>query len=98
MNHFTEKEVELMRMLLRRLEPGTLESLQFFTKQNEFRTGCTMCICNKWGKEIYVLQNYRNLSPYRKKLILRLSTQLPYKIHITQPQEDITRIGWKWEK
>ena len=93
--YFTPEQVEKMKLLLRRLEPGTIEASQFFTPDNEFRTGCPMIINNKYGKTICVFQNYRNLSPYRKKLILRLSVQIPFGIHITNPQEGITRIGWK---
>lgn len=96
--YFTEKEVDLMRTILRRLEPDTIESVQYFTPENEYRTCCTMQILNKYNKPICILQNYSNLTPYRKKLLLRLSKQLPYEIHITQPREDITRIGWKYQK
>ncbi len=95
--HFTEKEVETMRILLRRLEPDTIESVQYFTPENELRTCCTMQILNKYNKPICILQNYENLSPFRHKLILRLSKQIPYQIHITHPREGMTRIGWKKE-
>lgn len=95
--HFTPDQVEKMKVLLRRLEPDAITSLQFFTPDNELRTGCPMVINNKYGKPICVLQNFRDLSPYRKRLILRLSVQIPFEIHITQPQEDITRIGWKYQ-
>ena len=96
--YFTEEEVGKMKMLLKRLEPDAITSIQYFTPANELRTGCPMVINNKYEKPICVLQNYSNLSPFRRKLILRLSKKIPFEIHITQPREDITRIGWKWSK
>jgi hypothetical protein len=92
---FTTEQVDIMRAILKRLESTTIESLQFYSKDNEFRTGCTQVIHNKWKKPICVFQNYENLSPYRMRLILRLSEQIPFEIHITEPREGITRIGWK---
>ena len=93
--YFTAEQVEDMKTILRRLEPGTIEALQFFTPDNEYRTGCVNVINNKFGKPICLFQNYENLSPYRKRLILRLSVQIPFEIYITQPRAGITRIGWK---
>jgi hypothetical protein len=92
---FTNEEVEIMRTIFRRLEPKTIESLQFYTKDNDRRTGCTMVIHNKWKKPICIFQNFEPLSPYRMKLLMRLSGQIPYPIHITKPHEDIMTIGWR---
>lgn len=96
--YFTAEQVEDMKTILRRLEPDTITASQFFTPDNEFRTGCPIVINNKFGKPICLFQNYENLSAYRKRLILRLSIQIPFEIHITQPREGITRIGWKYVK
>lgn len=92
---FTAEQIEIMQSIFRRLEPKTIESLQFYTKDNDRRTGCTMVINNKWRKPICVLQNFEPLSAYRMKLLMRLSEQIPYPIHITEPQDDIMTIGWK---
>jgi hypothetical protein len=96
--YFTAEQIEDMKTILRRLEPDTITASQFFTPDNEFRTGCPIVINNKFGKPICLFQNYENLSAYRKRLILRLSIQIPFEIHITQPRESITRIGWKYKK
>lgn len=96
--YFTAEQVEDMKTILRRLEPGTITASQLFTPDNEFRTGCAIVINNKFGKPICIFQNYENLSPYRNRLILRLSGQIPFEIHITKPREGITRIGWKFMK
>lgn len=95
---FTAAQIDDMKRVLKRLEPDCINSEQFFTTDNEFRTGCPIVINNKYGKTICLFQNYKDLSPYRKRLILRLSIQIPFGIHITQPREGITRIGWKIEK
>lgn len=95
--YFKDNEVEMMQSLFRRLDRSTLDALQYFIKENAFRTGCTMVIKNQWKKPIYIFQNFEPLSPYRMKLLMRLSKNIPYPIHITQPREDIMRIGWKIE-
>lgn len=92
---FTSEQIDRMKSVLKRLEPDSINSEQFFTPDNEFRTGCPIVINNKYGKPICLFQNYKDLSTYRKRLILRLSVQIPFGIHITQPHEGITRIGWK---
>lgn len=94
---FTIAQIEDMKRVLKRLDTTTIESIQYFNPDNEFRTGCPIVINNKWKKPICLFQNFENLSPYRKRLILRLSVQIPFGIHITYPREDITRIGWKFE-
>jgi hypothetical protein len=96
--YFTAEQVDIMRIILRRLDNKTIESLQIYTKDNDLRTGCTQVIHNKWKKPICIFQNYEKLSDYRMRLILRLSEQIPFEIHITEPQEGITRIGWKCVK
>lgn len=93
----TDDEIAKMKSILQRLEPDTITSIQYFSKRNQFRTGCCMQVLNKYGKPICILQNFEHLSPYRHKLILRLSKQIPYPIHITHPREGMTRIGWKQE-
>nr|WP_315245129.1 hypothetical protein [uncultured Flavobacterium sp.] len=95
--YFTEKELETMQTIFRRLEGTTLNSLQYFIKENEFRTGCTLAIFNKWKKPICIFQNFEFLSPFRMKLLMKLSDKIPHRLHITYPREDITRIGWKIE-
>lgn len=96
--YFKDEEVDAMKSIFRRLDGSKLNSLQYFIKENELRTGCPMAIYNKWKKPICVFQNFQNLSPYRMKLLKRLATNIPYPLHITQPREDIMRIGWKIEK
>lgn len=95
---FTDEQIDLIRAIFRRLDPTTIESLQHYSKDNEVRTGCTQVILNKGKKPICIFQNFNTLSPYRMKLIMRLSEQIPYPIHITQPQEDIQCVGWKCVK
>jgi len=94
--YFKEKEVETMKSIFKRLDSSTIYSLQFHTKENDLLTGFTIAIHNKWKKPICIFQNFPNLSPYRMKLLVRLSMQIPFPVHITHPREDITRIGWKY--
>lgn len=96
--YFSELEVEKMQRIFMRLDTTTIESLQYYTEDNKYRTGCTIVILNKSKKPICIFQNFKPLSPYRMKLLMRISEQIPYKIHITQPQDDIMTIGWKIEK
>jgi hypothetical protein len=96
--YFKEEDIQSMKKIFRRLEPKMIESIQFYSKENDLRTGCTIVIHNKWKKPICVFQNFVPLSPYRMKLLMRLSGQIPFPIHITKPREDIMRIGWKFEK
>ena len=93
--YFKEEQLETMKTIFRRLDVKTIDSLQIFIKDNDLRTGCTQVIYNKWKKPICIFQNIETLSPYRMKLLMRLSGQIPFPIHITKPREDITRIGWK---
>lgn len=95
---FTDEQIEIIRAIFRRLEPSTTESLQFYNKDNDRRTCCTQVVLNKWKKPICIFQNFETLSPYRMKLIMRLSKQIPYPIHITEPQEGIQCVGWKCVK
>lgn len=92
---FTTEEVDIMRAIFKQLEPNTIESLQFYTKDHDRRTGCTIVINNKWNKPICVFQNFEPLSPYRMKLLMRLSKKITYPIHISKPHEDVMMIGWK---
>lgn len=96
--YFKEEQVETMKSIFKRLDGSTIYSLQLFTKDNDLRTGCTQVIYNKWNKPICIFQNFEPLSPYRMKLLMRLSGQIPFPIHITKPRDDIMRIGWKFEK
>lgn len=98
MMYFKDEEVEAIKSIFKRLECSTLNSLQYYTKENELRTACTMAIYNKWKKPVCVFQNFNNLSPYRMKLLKQLAAKITYPLHITQPREDIMRIGWKIEK
>lgn len=93
--YFKEDEVQSMQILFRRLEVKTIDSLQNYTPANKYRTGCTQVVYNKWKKPVYIFQYFKNLSPYRMKLLMRLSEQIPYPIHINQSREDIQCIGWK---
>jgi hypothetical protein len=93
--YFKEEPVEAMQAIFKRLEVKTISSLQFHTKENDLLTGFTIAIHNKWKKPICIFQNFEPLSPYRMKLLMRLSGQIPFPIHITKPREDIMRIGWK---
>lgn len=94
---FTTEEVDIMRAIFKRLDPKTIESVQFYTKNYEYRTGCTFIINNKQGKAVCLFQNFEPLSPYRMRLLMRLSKKISYPLHITQPHEDIMTIGWKIE-
>jgi hypothetical protein len=94
---FNDQEVESMKSVFKRLDVKTLESLQYFIKENNLRTGCTMVINNKWKKPICIFQNFENLSPFRMKLLMRLADKIPYPVHIINPNDDIMRIGWKIE-
>lgn len=93
--YFKEEQVDIMKSIFRRLDVKTIDSLQIFIKDNDLRTGCTQVIYNKWRKPICIFQNFTNLSPYRMKLLKRLAEKIPYPVYITQPREDIMRIGWK---
>ncbi|KIQ22655.1 hypothetical protein RT99_05995 [Flavobacterium sp. MEB061] len=95
--YFIDQEVDNMKAIFRRLEPKTLESLQYFSKYNNLQTGCTMVINNKRNNPICIFQNFQNLSPFRMKLLIRLADKIPYQIHINKLNEDIMRIGWKIE-
>jgi hypothetical protein len=92
---FTAEQIETMQAIFRRLEPKTMVSLQIYNKDNDRRTCCTSVVYNKWKKPICIFQNFEPLSPYRMKLLMRLSEQIPFEIHITKPYEDIMCIGWK---
>lgn len=93
---FTETQIEQMKTLLRRLDPNTITSVQFFSQENEFRTGCPIVIHNKYKKTVCLFQHFNTLSPYRMKLLIRLSGQIPFPIQITNPREGLQRIGWKF--
>jgi hypothetical protein len=93
---FTDDHIDAMLRILKRIDPGMIQSLQLFTPENEFRTGCPIVIKNKYGKVIYLFQHFDTLSPYRMKLLMRLSGQIPFLIHITNPREGLQRIGWKF--
>lgn len=93
--YFKEEEVTDMQIVFRRLDNKTIDSLQFYTPVNKYRTGCTQVVYNKWKKPIYIFQYFKNLSPYRMKLLMQLSEKIPYPIHINQSREDIQCIGWK---
>lgn len=94
---FTEIQIEQMKTLLRRVDPNTITSVQFFSPENEFRTGCPIVIHNKHKKTVCLFQHFNTLSPYRMKLLIRLSGQIPFPIQITNPREGLQRIGWKFE-
>lgn len=95
--HFTDDQVQIMQSIFLRLDTSTINSLQYYTKENEYRTGCTIAIRNKWNKPICIFQNFENLSPYRMKLLKKLSTKIPFPFHVTHPREDRICIGWKCE-
>lgn len=84
-----------MKSIFKRLDVTTIDSLQLFNKDNDLRTGCTLVVYNKWNKPVCILQNFENLTPYRMKLLMRISGQIPFPINITNPREDIMRVGWK---
>jgi hypothetical protein len=92
---FTAEQIETMQSIFKRLDTSTITSLQLFSKDNDRRTACTQVINNKWKKPICIFQNFEPLSPYRMKLLMRLSEQIPFPIHITKPHDDIITIGWK---
>ena len=93
---FTDAHINAMLRIFKRIDPGMILSLQLFTMDNEFRTGCPIVIHNKYGKPICLFQHFETLSPYRMKLIIRLSGQIPFSFHITNPREGLQRIGWKF--
>jgi hypothetical protein len=94
---FSDKEVETMRSIFLRLEPGIIAPIQFHNSESLTRTGYVFGVCN-WKKEYTLLyQNYNNLSPYRMKLLVKLAKNIPYKLQITHPREDIICVGWKFE-
>lgn len=93
---FTDAHIEDMKRLFKRIDPGMILSVQFFTPENEFRTGCPLVINNKYGKPICFFQHFNTLSPYRMKLLIRLSGQIPFPIQITNPREGLQRIGWEF--
>ena len=51
--YFKDSEVQAMQSIFMRLDSSTLNSLQYFTKKNEFRTGRTLAIYNKWNKKYH---------------------------------------------
>jgi hypothetical protein len=94
---FTDNQITIMKTILKRIDPATIYANQFFIPENEFRTGCTIVINNKYKKTICLFQHFETLSPYRMKLLIRLSDQIPFPIQITNPREGLQRIGWKFE-
>lgn len=92
---FKDDEVDKMQSILKRLEPNTVSSIQVYNKDDQFRKGYTIAIYNKWRKPLCVFQNYERLSPFRMKLLLKLSKQIPYPLHVTYPYDGIVRVGWK---
>ena len=95
---FTDDHITTMKSILKRIDPTTIYSNQLFIPENEFRTGCTIVIDNKYNKTICLFQHFETLSPYRMKLLIRLSGQIPFPIQITSPREGLQRIGWKYSK
>lgn len=91
--HFTDQQIEDIKAIFNRLDTSTINSLQYNNKANEFRTGCTIAIYNKWNKPICIFQK----SPWRMKLLKRLAVKIPFTLYITHPREDIDRVGWKCE-
>lgn len=93
--YFKDSEVQAMQSIFMRLDTSTLNSLQYYSKNNEFRTGCTLAIYNKWNKPVFIFQNFELLSPYRMKLLHKLAGKIPFSVYITYPREDLVRVGWK---
>jgi hypothetical protein len=93
---FTDDQITTMKSILKRIDPETIYANQFFIPENEFRTGCTIVIQNKYKKTICLFQHFNTLSPYRMKLLIRLSGQIPFPIQITNPRKGLQRIGWEF--
>lgn len=92
---FSDKEVDAIRSILIRLEPGIVHPIQFHFSQGLTRTGYTFGVQNKKREYTLLYQNYYKLSPFRTKLLLKLAKKIPYKLQITNPNEDLTCVGWK---
>lgn len=96
--YFKDDEIEVMKSIFKRLDVTTIHAVQYNIPDNKFVTGRTIAIYNKWKKPICIFQNFEPLSPYRMKLLIRLSEKIPHKVYITYPREDLVRVGWKIEK
>jgi hypothetical protein len=94
---FTAAELTQMQSIFKRIDPTTIESVQVYKKENEYRIGCTQVIYTKYREPICVFQVFEPLSKYRMSLLMRLSASIPYKIHIRHSREDRMTIGWKVE-
>jgi len=92
---FSDKEVESTRSIFIRIEPGIVESIQFHSADSFARIGYTFGVKNKKRQYIFIYQNFRNLSPFRIKLLMKLSNKIIYPLHIEQIRDDIKCIGWK---
>lgn len=92
---FTKQEIEKMQSIFKHLQPTTIESLQYFSKDKVNRTNATFGVKNHQGKYIYIFQYFENLSKARIKILDRRKKEIPYPINIVQSNEKIVCIGWK---
>lgn len=95
---FSDSEIDQMKTILDRLENGVPISIQFHLPESLNRTGFVFGVRNKKGKYICLYRNYRNLSKYRLKLLQKLAQKVKYKLNITHPTDDLTCVGWKYDK
>lgn len=94
---FSDEEVHQICGMMWRLDPKGMTPIQLYDKENILRTGCIIGVRNWKNEWTMLFYNYENLSPFRRKLIERICKRVPYPMHISEPTENITRIGWKTE-
>lgn len=95
---FSDKEIEQMRTILNRLMVGVPTPIQYHLPEGLTRVGFTFGARDKKGKYILIYQNYPKLSNYRLKLLNKLAKKINYKLNITNPTDDLTCVGWKFEE
>jgi len=93
---FSDKEVEQMCNILHRLDPGIPTPIQKHLSEGLTRTGFVFGVSNRKNEYTLIYRNYLNLSPYRRKLLLKLAKTIPYELQITNPTDRLTCVGWKF--
>lgn len=92
---FTEKEIEQIQSVFKRICASNIHPLQFYDGSEPFRTCCTFAVINKRKQVILIFQNFDNLSPYRQKILDKFITSFNHTVHREFITENIERIGWK---
>ena len=93
-----EREVEVMQSILKHLEPTTLESIQAFRADVEFRLCVTIGLKIPKNGYVYIYQYFQNLSSARIKILNKRKNEVPYKLYYVELENNFICVGWKYEK